>query len=377
MIVSIGDSVYVQSHIEDHNYICKIMELYENLFTGDKEVKVQWYYWPEETAVHIKQKVDVPHTTNEVIFSNTTERLSITCLFLPIIVENVGIDELEDDSDETDRCDLKSLKCRWFLDTKSYRFSPVLNMLRDENPSPTVRTPMNTQDYIPLRQSTRKRHRSNHQVHGYDQSPPRKSLRLNSFKTPQAMKKMCVSSFSVPTKCLPRRSCKSTSKHQLHVNVSKKTTPSFNQTLKLNLKALSKTNTLSHAENSRLTEMTPEVRSLENLKSANHVRKNLKLHNVLKEVVDIDNDYSSSEDEDEEPFPRKRKGTSHSHKMFSDDMMIPQTKVPKDDTSQSSRRVNKKPTSKKSEVVSSIPARRSKQQKMRKEEKMFESVKER
>ena len=349
------------------------MELYENLFTGDKEVKVQWYYWPEEAAVYIKQKVDVPHTTNEVIFSNTTERLSITCLFLPIVVENVGIDEFEDDSDETERCDLKSLKCRWFLDTKSYRFSPVLNILQDENPSPTLRTPMNTQDYIPLRQSTRKRHRSNHHMHGNDQSPPRKSPRLNSFKTPQPMKKMCVSSFSVPTKCLPRRSCKSTSKHQL--SVSRKTTPPFNQTLKLNLKALSKPNT--HAVNSRLTEMTPEVRSLENLKSANHVRKNLKLHNVLEEVVDIENDYSSSEDEDEEPFPRKRKGTLYSCKISSDDMMIPRTKVPKDDTSQSSRRVNRKPISTKSEVVSSIPARRSKQQKMKKEEKMFESVKER
>lgn len=81
-VYTVGDSVFIMGHEESEHFIGRILTLFENLTTNDKEMNIQWYYRPNELQ-YLKTSLrdKIPNLENgEILFTDRTELMSVECI---------------------------------------------------------------------------------------------------------------------------------------------------------------------------------------------------------------------------------------------------------------------------------------------------------
>ena len=301
VIISIGDSAYIQGPSNSKNFICQIQNLFENLFTGDKEARIQWYFRPEETKSYLRTKVrsQLPKiASNEILYSDNKDLIAAKCIVGKASVSVDGINNSNDDFSGSE-----SLFCRWFLHTKDGTVTPVKLV----NPvSPVAATPISESG---LRKSVRTPCPLT--LTNISKSPPKKVRKLVDTQTPQSTTKSSLQYQSLPGKLSNEQHSRSS--NLKYKTIKRGSTHSSLSSVRRQTRSSQLLNrSLSPEE---LTEMTPEnddltIKSKKNLKQ---VRKNLQL-DLVHDMLDDDSDYlcdqegvESSDNEEEEPLPDKKK----------------------------------------------------------------------
>ena len=301
VIISIGDSVYIQGPSNSKNFICQIQDLFRNLFTGDKEARIQWYFRPEETKTYLRTKVQdqLPRiASNEILYSDNKDLVSANCIVGKASVSIDGVDNSNDDFSGNE-----SFFCRWFLHTKDGTLTPV-NLVNPVSPVPA--TPISESG---LRKSVRTPRPLI--LTNISKSPPKKVRKLVDTQTPQNTTKSSLQCRSLPGKLFNEQHSRS-SNVKYEVIKRGSTHSSLSSVRRQNGSNQLLNRTMSSEE---LMEMTPENDDLitKSKKKLKRVRKNLQL-DLVHDMLDDDSDYvcdqegvESSDNEEEEPLPDKKK----------------------------------------------------------------------
>ena len=295
VIISIGDSAYIQGPSNSKHFICQIQDFFKNLFTGDKEARVQWYFRPEETKSYLRTKIQdqLPRIApNEILYSDNKDLVAAKCIVGKASVSIDGINNNNDDSSGSE-----SFFCRWFLHTKDGTITPV-SLVKPV--SPVAATPISESG---IRKSVRRPCPLT-----VSKSPPKKVRKLVNAQTPRSTTKSNLQWQSLPGKLSNEQHSRSSKVKYEAI----KRGSTHNSLSSVRKQSGSLNRTLSSEE---LNEMTPENDDLiiNSKKELKQVRKNLGL-DLVHDMLDNDSDclcdhegVESSDNEEEDPLPDKKK----------------------------------------------------------------------
>ena len=134
--IGVGDSVTVNSS-HSHDSIGLIRELYECIFSGDKNIRLQWYMLQAE----VQQKYQIPleekvtFTDKELVLTDMYNLVSVESIYGKVTVGN----GCESDGIRTTR-NKEQHTCNWLLDTARRKLRPiseVLSVVSDTKDSPS------------------------------------------------------------------------------------------------------------------------------------------------------------------------------------------------------------------------------------------------
>ena len=114
---SIGDTVFVKASSNEPDYICLLSDLFENVFTGDRdmEAKVIWFLRQEEvisTLSKMKRKPQNFYDEREIFFSKNNSRI-----FIESITGKANVSLVKDEGAE--------FVCRKIFRSSDGTFAPV------------------------------------------------------------------------------------------------------------------------------------------------------------------------------------------------------------------------------------------------------------
>ena len=352
-LISVGDSVLIKSFGKGPDYVALITELHRSLFSGDNNLRVQWYFRPDEVERCFgRNKLDsegMSFSKQELILSDMKDLLSVECIHERITVNSNNTSGGGD------------FVCQLVLDTVNKKIQPLIaDLAEKENEYHTPMKSASQADTKSLRRSSRKRPLLENQTKLPSDTPETPQSQTNSG--------FVEGGLSTVKKLQPDRRCKTDGRENLfRLSVPFKITPP-------QYSRPSKHSVICSSVKREFDERTPELRSKTSLHKdkKQHDRACKSLAAVHEEMFrDSDSEDESESDGEEEPIPRKPARKRRKVIAFKPG------KTPLKKMSPVNSSTIKTPSKKISTMVTHVPVRVSKPQVVKGPEREFESVKER